>query len=140
MIGLTIEEMELGQSASFTKTITEKDVYLFAGISGDLNPAHVNESFAKETIFKERVAHGILCGSLISTVFGMHLPGPGSIYLKQEFKFLAPVRFEDTLTATCSVKEKIVERNRVIFNCKVTNQDGIAVIEGEAVIMPPKRN
>jgi len=139
MIGLTIEEMELGQSASFTKTITEKDVYLFAGISGDLNPAHVNESFAKETIFKERIAHGILCGSLISTVFGMHLPGPGSIYLKQEFKFLAPVRFEDTLTATCSVKEKIVERNRVIFDCKVTNQEGIAVIEGEAVIMPPKR-
>ena len=139
MTGLTIEEMELGQSASFTKTITETDVYLFAGISGDLNPAHINEAYAKETMFKGRIAHGILCGSLISTVFGMYLPGPGSIYMKQEFKFLAPVRFGDTLTATCSVKEKITEKNRVIFDCKVANQDGTAVIEGEAMIMPPKK-
>ena len=139
MIGLTIDEMELGQNASFSKTITETDVYLFAGISGDLNPAHINETFAKETIFKGRIVHGILCGSLISTVLGMYLPGAGSIYVKQEFKFLAPVRFGDTLTATCTVKEKIVEKNRVIFDCKVTNQEGTAVIVGEAVIMPPMR-
>ena len=139
MIGLTIDEMELGQSASFSKTITETDVYLFAGISGDLNPAHVNETFAKETMFKGRIVHGILCGSLISTVLGMYLPGPGSIYMKQEFKFLAPARFGDTLTATCTVKEKITEKNRVIFDCKVENQDGMVVIEGEAMIMPPKK-
>ena len=139
MLGFTIEELELGQSASFSKTITETDVTLFAGISGDLNPAHMNETFAKDSMFKGRIAHGMLCGSLISTVLGMYLPGPGSIYLKQELKFLAPVRFGDTLTATCSVKEKITEKNRVVLDCKVTNQEGTVVIEGEATIMPPKR-
>jgi len=139
MIGFTIEELEFGQSASFSKTITETDVTLFAGISGDLNPAHMNETFAQDTIFKGRIAHGMLCGSLISTVLGMYLPGPGSVYLKQELKFLAPVRFGDTLTATCSVKEKITEKNRVLLDCKVTNQEGVAVIQGEATIMPPKR-
>ena len=139
MMGYTIDEMELGQSASFSKTITETDVYLFAGISGDLNPAHINEEFAKETMFKGRIAHGMLGASLISTVLGMYLPGPGSIYMKQELKFLAPVRFGDTITATCTLKEKIAEKNRVVLDCKVENQDGTAVIEGEAMIMPPKK-
>ena len=137
MIGFTIEELEFGQSASFSKTITETDVTLFAGISGDLNPAHMNETFAQDTIFKGRIAHGMLCGSLISTVLGMYLPGPGSVYLKQELKFLAPVRFGDTLTATCSVKEKITEKNRVLLDCKVSNQEGVIVIIGEATIIPP---
>jgi len=138
MKGLTIEQIEVGQSASFTKTITETDVYLFAGISGDLNPAHVNESFAKSTMFKGRIAHGMLCSSLISTVLGMNLPGPGTIYLKQDLKFLAPVRFNDTITASCTVKEKIAEKNRLILECKVINQDGVEVISGEAAVMPPK--
>jgi len=138
MKGLTIEQIQIGQSASFTKTITETDVYLFAGISGDFNPAHVNENFAKDTMFKGRIAHGMLCSSLISTVLGMYLPGPGSIYLKQDIKFLAPVRFNDTITATCTAKEKIIEKNRIIFECKVTNQEGVDVIIGEATIMPPK--
>ena len=138
MKGLTIEEMTVGQSASFTKTVTETDVVLFGGISGDLNPAHFNEEYAKDTFFKGRIAHGMLCASFISTVLGMHLPGPGSIYLKQDLKFLAPVRFNDTVTAVCTVKEMIKEKNRVIFECKVVNQDGVDVISGEAVIMPPK--
>jgi len=138
MKSYTMNELQLGQSASFTKTITESEVKLFAELSGDSNPAHMDEDFAKNTMFKGRIAHGMLCGSLISTVLGMYLPGPGSIYIKQELKFMAPVYFGDTLTATCSVKEKIEEKNRVILDCKVTNQNDVVVIRGEAIIMPPK--
>ncbi|MCL2840684.1 MAG: MaoC family dehydratase [Defluviitaleaceae bacterium] len=138
MKGLTINEIEVGQSASYTKTITEADVILFAGITGDNNPAHMNEVYAKETMFKGRIVHGMLSAGLISTVLGMYLPGPGSIYAKQDIKFLAPVRFNDTITATCTVKEKITERNRVIMDCKVTNQDGADVIVGEAVLVVGK--
>jgi len=139
MMGYTLEEMAIGQSASFAKTITEADIYLFAGISGDLNPAHVNEEFSKNTMFKGRIAHGMLGASLISTVLGMYLPGPGSIYMKQDLKFKAPVRFGDTITATCTVKEKVEDKNRAIMECSVVNQDGVVVIEGEAMIMPPKK-
>ena len=138
MTSYTMDELKIGQSASYTKTITESDVKLFAELSGDSNPVHLDDDFAKNTIFKGRIAHGMLCGSLISTVLGMYLPGPGSIYLKQELKFMAPVYFGDTLTATCSVKEKVVEKNRVILDCKVTNQNDVVVISGEATIMPPK--
>ena len=138
MTSYTMDELKMGQSASYTKTITESDVKLFAELSGDSNPVHLDDDFAKNTIFKGRIAHGMLCGSLISTVLGMYLPGPGSIYLKQELKFMAPVYFGDTLTATCSVKEKVVEKNRVILDCKVTNQNDVVVISGEATIMPPK--
>jgi len=137
MKGITIKEMTVGQSASFTKTVTEADVVLFGGISGDLNPAHFNEEYAKDTIFKGRIAHGMLGASFISTVLGMHLPGPGSIYMKQDLKFLAPVYFNDTVTATCTVKEIIEEKNRVILDCKVVNQKGVEVIAGEAMVMPP---
>jgi len=138
MTSYTMDELKMGQSSSYTKTITESDVKLFAELSGDSNPVHLDVDFAKNTIFKGRIAHGMLCGSLISTVLGMYLPGPGSIYLKQELKFMAPVYFGDTLTATCSVKEKVVEKNRVILDCKVINQNDVVVISGEATIMPPK--
>jgi len=138
MMGFTLEQLEIGQSASFTKTITETDVTLFAGISGDLNPAHINEEYAKNTMFKGRIAHGALCASLLSTVGGMYLPGPGSIALKQELKFLAPVRLQDTLTAICTVKEKIEDKNRVVLVCSIVNQEGIEVIRGEALVMPPR--
>jgi len=137
MKGITIKEMTVGQSASFTKTVTEADVVLFGGVSGDLNPAHFNEEYAKGTIFKGRIAHGMLGASFISTVLGMHLPGPGSIYMKQDLRFLAPVYFNDTVTATCTVKEVIEEKNRVILDCKVVNQKGVEVIAGEAMVMPP---
>ena len=119
MSGLTIDQLSIGQNASFAKTISEHDVYLFAGITGDMNPAHINEEFAQNTLFKGRIAHGMLSASLISTVLGMYLPGPGTIYLKQEVKFLAPVRFGDTITAICTIKEINTERNRVIIDCKV---------------------
>ena len=136
--GLTIDQINVGMSACFAKTITEADVYMFAGISGDMNPAHINEEYAKNTMFKGRIAHGMLGASLISTVLAMHLPGPGTIYLGQNLKFLAPVRFNDTITATCTVKEVVAEKNRIILDCVVANQDGTAVISGEATVMAPK--
>jgi len=138
MNGLTIDKITVGQSASFAKTITETDVYMFAGISGDQNPAHINEEYAKDTMFKGRIAHGMLGASLISTVLGMYLPGPGTIYLGQTLKFMAPVRFGDTICATCTVKDKIEEKNRLVLECVVTNQDGAVVISGEATVIPPK--
>ncbi|MCL2286340.1 MAG: MaoC family dehydratase [Firmicutes bacterium] len=139
MTGLTISELTVGQSASFGKTIAESDIYMFAGISGDINPAHTNEEYAKNTMFKTRIAHGMLCGGLISAVLGMQLPGPGTIYLKQDLKFLAPVFIGDTITATCTVKEIFAEKNRVIFECGVVNQQGKLVISGEATVMPPAK-
>ena len=138
MNGLTINQISVGQSASFTKTITETDVYMFAGVTGDLNPAHLNEEYAKNTMFKGRIAHGMLGAGLISAVLGMYLPGPGTIYMKQDLKFLAPVRFNDTITATCTVKEKNDDKGRLVMECIVTNQDGTQVIVGEALVMPPK--
>ena len=107
---MTIHELRVGESASRSKTITETDVYLFAGITGDLNPAHVNEQTASLTPFGGRIAHGILSAGLISAVLGMQFPGPGTIYLGQELKFTKPVRFGDTVTATCTVSELLPER------------------------------
>ena len=132
---LSITSLEVGQSASFSKTVSESDVYLFAGISGDFNPVHVNEEYAKEGMFKKRIAHGILTASFVSTVLGTKLPGPGAIYAKQDLKFLAPVFIGDTMTAACTVKEIIAEKNRVIMDCVVTNQDGTKVLMGEAVLV-----
>lgn len=138
MKGKTISELKVGDSASFTKTITETDVYMYAGISGDLNPAHVNQVVAEDSMFKGRIAHGMLVSSLISTVLGMYLPGPGTIYMGQELKFLAPVRFNDTITATATVETMNVEKNRITLKTVCTNQDGKVVIDGNATVMPPK--
>lgn len=134
----TIQQLEVGQKASFSKTITETDVYLFAGITGDINPAHVNQAYAENTLFKGRIAHGILSAGLVSAVLGMQLPGPGTIYTGQTLKFLAPVHFGDTITATVEVIEKIVEKNRVILKTTCTNQEGKVILDGEATVMPPK--
>ena len=138
MLGLTIAEISVGQSASYTKTITEKEVAAFGELVGDFNPVHFDEEYAKTTMFKTRIAHGMLGASLLSSVLAMHLPGPGGVYLKQDVKFLAPVFFGDTLTATVIVKEKIEEKNRLVLDCKVTNQNGVDVIVGEALVMPRK--
>ena len=138
MKGITFDEMTIGQSASFAKTISETDVYLFAGITGDFNPAHINEPYAEGSVFKKRIAHGMLGAGLISAVLGMYLPGPGTIYMKQDLKFLAPVYIGDTITATCTVREKIEGKNRVIIDCSVVNQEGVQVISGEAMVMLPK--
>ena len=108
---MTMQELAIGDSASHAKTITETDVYLFAGITGDLNPAHVNEQASSLTPFGGRIAHGILSAGLISAVLAMKLPGPGTIYLGQELKFTKHVRFGDTITATCTISELIPEKN-----------------------------
>ncbi len=138
MKGKTINEMKVGDSASFTKTVTEADVYGFAGVTGDFNPAHINESYAKQTPFKTRIAHGMLGAGFISAVLGIQLPGPGTIYLGQELKFTKPVLFGDTITATCTVKEMNIEKNRVILDTVCTNQDGDVVIKGVATVLAPK--
>lgn len=136
--GLTIEQLEVGQKASFTKTVTEADVYNYAGVSGDFNPAHMNEEYAKNTAFKTRIAHGMLSAGFISAVLGTKLPGPGTIYLNQDLRFTKPVHFGDTITATITVEELIKEKNRAILKTVCTNQDGDVVVEGTAKVMPPK--
>jgi 3-hydroxybutyryl-CoA dehydratase len=140
MVGKTIDELTVGQFASFSKTISESDVYLFAGITGDLNPAHVDEEYAKGTYFKTRIAHGMLTASFISTIIGTLLPGPGSIYLGQEVKFLAPVRFGDTITATAEVDEIIADKKQIRLKTYCTNQDGVTVLDGQARVSPPRRS
>ena len=135
---MTIQEMKIGDHASVTKTVSETDVYLFAGITGDLNPAHTNEVAASKTMFKTRIAHGMLGAGFISAVLGMYLPGPGTIYMGQELKFTKPVHIGDTVTATATVEEIILEKNRVILDTTVVNQDGEIFIKGKANVMPPK--
>ena len=135
---MTIQEMKIGDHASVTKTVSETDVYLFAGITGDLNPAHTNEVAASKTMFKTRIAHGMLGAGFISAVLGMYLPGPGTIYMGQELKFTKPVHIGDTVTATATVEEIILEKNRGILDTTVVNQDGEVVIKGKATVMPPK--
>ncbi|MDX6751574.1 MaoC family dehydratase [Geminicoccaceae bacterium 1502E] len=136
--GYYIEDIEPGMSAMFGKTITEADILLFAGVSGDTNPVHLNEEFAGATPFKGRIAHGLLSASLISTAIGTKLPGPGCIYVGQTLKFLAPVRAGETVRAVVTVKEVDRERRRVILEtvCKVQDKD---VVVGEATIMVPRR-
>lgn len=136
--GKQIQDIKVGDKASFQKTITETDVYLYAGITGDINPAHINEESSKKTMFKGRIAHGMLTAGLISAVLGVHLPGPGTIYLSQELKFTAPVRFGDTIKAEVEVIEKIEEKNRVILNTICYNQNEEIVLKGTATVMPPK--
>ncbi|MBN2695926.1 MAG: MaoC family dehydratase [Bacilli bacterium] len=134
---LTMDEIYIGQEATFTKKITLEDVESFATITEDRNPAHMDEEYAQATIFKKRIAHGMLVGSLFSTIFGVMLPGLGSIYTKQSLKFIRPVFFDDVVTAKVMVKEKNVDKNRVVFDCAATNQKGEVVVVGEAEIMPP---
>lgn len=138
MLGKTIEEIKVGDSAEFSKTISESDVYLFAGITGDLNPFHINEAYSKNTFFKGRIAHGILLAGFISTVVGCHLPGPGAIYVKQELKFMAPARIGDTITAKATATEVNQEKNRVILQTQCLNEDGDVVLDGQAVVSPRK--
>lgn len=135
----TMRQLKIGQRAQFSKTISESDVYMFAGVTGDMNPAHLDMEYAKGTVFKERIAHGMLSASLISTVLGMELPGKGTIYLCQELKFVSPVHFGDTITAMVEVIEKDEKRDRVTLKTTCFNQSGGIVVEGEAIAIPPRR-
>ena len=134
----TYDEISIGDSASFTKTMSETDIYLFAGITGDMNPAHVDAVSAAEGMFKKRIAHGMLSASFISTVLAMKLPGPGTIYLGQEVQFRAPVFIGDTVTARVEAIEKLEPRKWVKFKTTVTNQEGKVVVDGVATVLPPK--
>jgi 3-hydroxybutyryl-CoA dehydratase len=137
MKGKTIGELNIDDSAEFTKTVSESDVYLYAGVTGDLNPAHINETYAQGTFFKTRIAHGMLSAGFISAVIGMKLPGPGTIYIRQELNFRAPVRIGDTVTARVAVVEKL-EKDRVRLKTTCTNQEGTVVLDGEAIVSPPR--
>ena len=132
-----MEQLTIGQNAAFSKTISESDVYAFAGVTGDMNPAHLNAEYAKTTKFRERIAHGMLSASLLSTVLGTLLPGRGTIYLRQDVKFVNPVHFGDTITAIVEVIKKDERRNRVTLKTICLNQAGIVVIDGEALVIPP---
>lgn len=125
----------VGQNASFSKTITESDVYNFAGLVGDFNDVHINQVAAEKSMFGKRIAHGMLVGSFISTVLGMYLPGPGTIYLEQNLKFRRPVFLNDTITATVTVKECLnMEKGIFSLETNIKNQDENIVIEGTAIV------
>lgn len=134
----TIKQIAIGDSAFQKKVITERDIELFGEVSNDYNPAHFDADYAATTMFKKRIAHGMLVGSLFSKVFGMDLPGKGAIYVGQTLRFKRPVYFGDEITSTVTVREKNEERNRVYFDCVATNQNGDVVIVGEAELMPVK--
>lgn len=138
MVGKTIHDLSTGDAAEFSKTVSEADVYMYAGVTGDYNPAHVNESYAQNTFFKKRIAHGMLTAGFISTVLGTKIPGPGVIYLKQELKFLAPVYIGDTVTARVEVQELYPDKNHVLLRTTCTNQDGTLIIDGTALMSPTK--
>lgn len=138
MIGKTIDQLRVGDSAEFAKTISESDIYLYAGITGDFNPAHVNEVHAQQTFFKTRIAHGMLSAGFISAVIANQLPGPGTIYIKQELEFLAPVRIGDTIRARVEVMEVMAEKKRVRLKTTCANQQGTVVLDGQAIVSPPK--
>jgi 3-hydroxybutyryl-CoA dehydratase len=135
MLDRPFEEIRVGDKASFTKTISESDVYAFAGITGDFNPIHVNQEFAAQSRFKQRIAHGMLSASFISTVIGTELPGINTVYLSQEVKFTAPVYFGDTLTAEAEVLEKREDKRIVMLKTTVMNQHGKVVVDGQAKVM-----
>jgi 3-hydroxybutyryl-CoA dehydratase len=136
--GKSIDQIKVGDTAEFAKTVTETDIYLYAGITGDFNPAHVNEVYAKNTFFKTRIAHGMLTAGFISAIIANQLPGPGTIYLKQDLSFLAPVHIGDTITGRVEILELIPEKNRVRIKTTCSNQDGVIVISGEGLVSPPK--
>jgi 3-hydroxybutyryl-CoA dehydratase len=137
--GKSIQELKIGDFAQVSKTVTETDIGLIARVTGDFNPLHVDQRYAEKTKFKGRIAHGVLSIGFISNILGNLLPGPGTIYLSQEVKFLAPVRIGDTITAKVEVIELISEKNRAKFKTTCTNQDGKEVVDGTAWVMPPKR-
>lgn len=134
-----IEDLSVGMTGSLSKTVTETDIILFAGITTDINSVHLDEEFAKTTMFGGRIAHGMLSASFISAVLGARLPGPGTIYLAQNLKFTAPVRPGDTVTATVTITEIIPEKKRIKLDT-VCTVAGKPVIQGDATVMFPSRS
>ena len=135
--GLPIEELRVGQSYEKSFAITAELIERFADVTGDHNPIHLDEDYAAESIFKRRVAQGMLQAGLLSGILGCHFPGVGTIYLSQTFKFIKPVFINDQITLRLEILEIISEKNRVRLDTRFTNQKGEAVITGEALVMPP---
>lgn len=133
----TFDEIDVGDRASLVRTLGQRDIELFAAMSGDVNPAHMDPAFARTDIFHEVIAHGMWGGALISAVLGNQLPGPGTIYISQDLRFHAPVGLGDTVTVTVTAKEKIADGNRIRFDCRCSNQDDEDVILGIAEVQAP---
>ena len=133
----TFDEIQVGDLAELVRTVRREDIEAFAVLSGDVNPAHVDDDYAATSLFHKVIAHGMFGGALISAVLGTKLPGPGTIYLGQTFKFMKPVFLDDTITARVTVKEKIPEKKQVILECVCLNQAGATVIQGEAKVIAP---
>jgi 3-hydroxybutyryl-CoA dehydratase len=138
MNGLYLEDLEVGMSAMFGKTVTEADIMAFAGVSGDTNPIHLHDGFARTTRFGQRIAHGMLSGSFISAVIGTKLPGPGSVYISQTMNFMAPVLIGETITAVATISAIDEKRRRVTLKTQCLNGDKV-VIDGEATILVARR-
>ncbi|HEY2619767.1 MAG TPA: MaoC family dehydratase [Acetobacteraceae bacterium] len=136
--GYFFEDLQVGQSASVGKTITEADILLYAAVSTDTNPIHIDAEAAKQSIFGERIAHGMLSAGLISAVLGTRLPGPGSLYMRQSLRFAAPVKIGDTVTATATVTALNADKKRATLSTVCTVR-GEMVIEGEAYVQVPSR-
>jgi len=136
--GHYFEDLKVGMSASYGKTITDADIVMFAGVSGDTNPLHLNAEYAETTPFGGCIAHGMLSASFISTIFGTKLPGPGCIYMSQNLRFKAPVKVGETVIATVTVTELVPEKKRAMFLTQCTVGDTV-VVDGDALIMVPSR-
>lgn len=138
MSGYSIDEIFIGMKRSVSKTITEADLQAFAGITGDLNPVHMNAEYAKGTRFGERIAHGMLTASFFSTIVGMCIPGADAIYLSQNLEFLLPVKIGDTITATGEVISRVPDKRIATLMMTATNQQGQVVVQGEGKVMATK--
>lgn len=139
MNGLFLEDLKVGQQAMFGRTVTDADIVAFAGVSGDTNPIHLHDGFARTTRFGRRIAHGMLSGSYISTVIGTKLPGPGAVYISQTMNFMAPVIAGDTITAVATITAIDDKRRRVTLKTQCLKGDTV-VIDGEAVVLVPRRD
>lgn len=135
---LAYDEIKIGDDASLSRTITEAHIVNYAGVTGDVNPVHVDAEYAAKSMFGERIAHGMLVAGLISAVLGTQLPGPNSIYLGQDLKFKAPVKIGDTVTVVVTVTEKREDKPIMKLQTTVTNQRGEVVVDGSAVLMKPR--
>jgi 3-hydroxybutyryl-CoA dehydratase len=136
---MRIDEIHVGDVAELAKTVTESDIALFAGVTGDFNAVHIDAEAAKKSVFGERIAHGMLSAGFISAVLGMRLPGAGSIYLSQTLRFTKPVRIGDTVTARVEVLEVLTAKRRVRLATSCRNQNGEVVVDGEALVMVDHR-
>ena len=133
----TYDEIKVGDSATLVRTLRPEDIQLFAVMSGDVNPAHVDPEYAHSSMFEEVIAHGMWGGALISTVLGTEFPGPGTIYISQTLRFSRPVKVGDTITIKITCTKKFDHNKHIVFDCLCTNQDGLKVISGEAEVLAP---